>query len=817
MTKKNESIGGISLEKKKKILGIFLCLFSVLLSLSILSYSRADRANSDSFTDLFKVFSTDPAVVGKIAGTSNWLGVFGAYISDGLINATLGYFAIAFPIVMLVWGYAVIINRRYRLAVYLSNFILSSAILLATLFGVLRFQLKIFPDVNELSGKVGGFFGSSLGRLMGGIGSLSLIAVLLFVELFIVFDFSLESIINFFKENARKLFAGKEKPAKAEEIQQEKPKDNLRKIKELKKKNSIPSLLKQKNEAFEQIPDTEEEKSQATRIRIIRKDRSEPKPEKKDDSIKLLGDLPEETETQEAVPLLQNRPINDNDSSLPDPWNEKIKYTAPPLDLLEDDKEGQVQIKEDELNNKANLLRDKLRSFEIDIKDISVIPGPVVTLYEIIPAQDVKISKIVGLGDDIALALAAKGIRIIAPIPGKGAIGVEIPNANPSTVRAKSVIAKLKNSKAELPIAMGKGISGDVYITDLAKMPHMLIAGATGSGKSVGINMMLTSLIYSKHPSEVKFVIIDPKKIELSFYQSLDRHFLAVSPDIDEEIITSPQNALLVLKSVEYEMEKRYDKLAKAGVRSIIDYNAKIADPKRRPKDTESMKHFKMPYIVVVIDELADLMMTSGKEVEAPIARIAQLARAVGIHLLVATQRPSVNVITGVIKANFPARVAYQVATKIDSRTILDMNGAQTLIGMGDMLFLPGGLPKPVRIQNAFISTAEVEKVTNFIRVQTGYSKRYLLPSIVEKQQAQSAGKMSELDPVFREAAMVFINTSGASVSMLQRRLKLGYARAARVVDQLESARIIGPADGSKLREVYVNDEDELDEIMRSM
>ena len=415
------------------------------------------------------------------------------------------------------------------------------------------------------------------------------------------------------------------------------------------------------------------------------------------------------------------------------------------------------------------------------------------------------------------MALAARGIRIIAPIPGKSAIGVEIPNASSTLVRASSVLKKLNEAKAELPLALGKTIAGDVYVTDLSKMPHMLIAGATGSGKSVGINMIITSLIYSKHPSDIKFVIVDPKKIELSFYKKLNKHFLAVSPDLEEEIITTPSNALLALKAVEYEMEKRYDKLAKTGVRNIIDYNKKVSNPKSRPHDTDEMKHYKMPYIVVIIDELADLMITSGKEVEEPIARLAQLARAVGIHLILATQRPSVNVITGVIKANFNARIAYQVATKIDSRTILDMNGAEQLLGNGDMLFLPGGLPKPIRIQNAFISTDEVEKITNFIYVQKGFSKRYFLPSMFDKKKAEMGDFLSDLDPMFEEAARVVVRHQQGSVSLLQRRLKLGYSRAARIVDQLEQAGIVGPSEGSKAREVIVDSEEQLETILRSL
>ena len=508
-------------------------------------------------------------------------------------------------------------------------------------------------------------------------------------------------------------------------------------------------------------------------------------------------------------------PLDENEK-LPDPWDEKINFKKAGLDLLDPAPAEDFKVAEEELTRNAELLKEKLKLFDIEIQDISVTPGPVVTLYEIVPAPGVKISKIVSLENDIALALAARGIRIIAPIPGKSAIGVEIPNAEASLVNARSVLNKVTDSKMELPMALGKTISGEVYITDLAKMPHLLIAGSTGSGKSVGINMIISSLLYTKEPADVKLIMIDPKKIELSFYNKLRRHYLAVSPDLEEEIITNPQNAVLLLKSVEIEMEKRYDRLAKAGVRSIVDYNKKVSDPKKRPHDTDEIKHHYLPYLVVIIDELADLMITAGKEVEEPIARLAQLARAVGIHLVLATQRPSVNVITGVIKANFSARIAYQVATKIDSRTILDMNGAEQLLGKGDMLFLPTGQPKPIRIQNAFISTDEVEHVTNYIYSQPGYSKPYFLPSIYDKKK-DSSGFLTDMDPMFEDAARVIVRHQQGSVSLLQRRLKLGYSRAARIVDQLEEAGIVGPNDGSKARTVLVENEEQLETILRSL
>ncbi|MFA3782497.1 DNA translocase FtsK 4TM domain-containing protein [Melioribacteraceae bacterium 4301-Me] len=804
----------ISIEKKKKIFAIFLIVFALLIFLSILSYSRFDDANfSYKITDLIKVFSSNPEIAAKASSTHNWLGIFGAFISNFFIHATLGYFSIVFPIIMFIWGYSILRSQNYRAAIYLSNFLIIMGVLLATFFGMLRFtpEISLFTDTFELSGNTGAFLGKAIGKLFGGLGSIIFLSAAIFITLLIAFDIKITKTLEFIKSIFVHEDSNDAEPIKIKAPVEEKTEDNLEKIKELRRESRLKSLFESKK-SKEGLANEEEA---GTKIKII----------KNVDTDKIIEpyleeelDKPKEKK-QKTIAEDQIVPEIDKDeeAKLPEQWEEEIDYVFPKLDLLTMPEDEEVKIHEEELKRNAELLKEKLSLFDIQIEDITVTPGPVVTLYEIVPSPGVKISRIVSLEHDIALALAARGIRIIAPIPGKSAIGVEIPNAEASLVRARSVIGKLKEAKAELPLALGKTISGEVYITDLAKMPHLLIAGSTGSGKSVGINMIINSLIFSKHPSEVKFVIIDPKKIELSFYKKLNKHFLAISPDIEEEIITSPSYALLALKAVEYEMEKRYDKLAKAGVRNIVDYNKKISNPKTRPKDTDEMKHYKLPYIIIIIDELADLMITSGKEVEEPIARLAQLARAVGIHLIVATQRPSVNVITGTIKANFSARMAYQVATKIDSRTILDMNGAEQLLGAGDMLFLPGGVPKPIRIQNAFISTEEVERVTNFIYAQKGFSKRYFLPSLYEKKKEGAGDYLSELDPMFEEAARIVVRHQQGSVSLLQRRLKLGYSRAARIVDQLEQAGIVGPSEGSKAREVIVENEEQLETILRSL
>ena len=666
-----------STDKKKKILGIFLIVFSLFTLLSIASYSRYDQAVLNyHFSDLFKVLSNNQETVQKANDTHNMLGIFGAYISDFFVNSTFGIFSTVFPIMFFLWGFSVFRKINFRILIYTSNFLIIIGLLLSSFFGVFREHYSTFVKAPELSGAIGDYLGLAVSRLLGGVGAFIFLTATTLVLLIVAFDIKIEKLFHF----VANAITGSVKKAK-EEYQNAKVEtnddSNLKKIKNLreeKKKKKTTPLPGEKS-----AKDLMDEEEEETKIKIVRKDEEEKLVVQ--DENKVLKEEDKKVDLHKTKEAPQSEIDRNAEAMLPNQWDEKIDYRKLNLDLLEPIPSDDFKVAEEELTRNAELLKEKLKLFDIDIEDITVTPGPVVTLYEIVPAPGVKISRIVGLEHDIALALAARGIRIIAPIPGKSAIGVEIPNAEASLVNARSVLGKISESKYELPVALGKTINGDVYYADLAKMPHMLIAGSTGSGKSVGINMIIASLLYSKHPSEVKLIMIDPKKIELSFYNKLRKHYLAVSPDLEEEIITNPQNAVLLLKSVEYEMEKRYDKLAKTGVRNLVDYNKKVSDPKKRPPDTDEMKHHPIPYLVVIIDELADLMITAGKEVEEPIARLAQLARAVGIHLVVATQRPSVNVITGVIKANFSARIAYQVATKIDSRTILDMNGAEQLLG----------------------------------------------------------------------------------------------------------------------------------------
>ena len=495
-----------------------------------------------------------------------------------------------------------------------------------------------------------------------------------------------------------------------------------------------------------------------------------------------------------------------------DPTLDLSKFQLPKIDLLQPYGDGKITFDKEEIEANKNRIVDTLKNYNIEIKEIKATIGPTVTLYEIVPAAGIRISKIKNLEDDIALSLAALGIRIIAPIPGKGTIGIEVPNANPQVVSMRQVIAskKFQESNMELPVAMGRTITNENFIFDLAKMPHLLMAGATGQGKSVGLNAILTSLLYKKHPSQLKFVLVDPKKVELTLYNKIERHYLAVLPDTDEAIITDTAKVINTLNSLCIEMDNRYELLKSAMVRNIKEYNAKFISRRLNPEEG----HKFLPYIVLVIDEFADLIMTAGKEVEMPIARLAQLARAIGIHLIVATQRPSVNLITGIIKANFPARAAFRVTSKIDSRTILDAGGADQLIGKGDMLFSQGS--DLVRLQCAFVDTPEVEEICDFIGNQQAYPTAYQLPEYV----GEEGGGVGDIDPsdrdsLFMDAARLVVQTQQGSTSMIQRKLKLGYNRAGRIVDQLEAAGILGPFEGSKARQVLVPDEIALEQKLK--
>ena len=523
-------------------------------------------------------------------------------------------------------------------------------------------------------------------------------------------------------------------------------------------------------------------------------------------------DLEQSEGSVSMEPVLHIKEENRFHSEPYDPKEDLRSFQLPHLDLLED-YEQKVHINREELESNKDQIVNTLRNYKIEITKIRATVGPTVTLYEIVPAPGIKISKIKGLEDDIALSLAALGIRIIAPIPGKGTIGIEVPNRKRQIVALKDIIKsdKFQNAKMDLPIALGKTISNEVFVADLAKMPHLLVAGATGQGKSVGINAILMSLLYKKHPSQLKFVLVDPKKVELPIYNDIKNHYLASLPESEEPIITDTTKVVHTLNSLCIEMDDRYDLLKKARARNIKEYNDKFINRKLNPNNG----HRFLPFIVLVIDEFADLIMTAGKEIEMPIGRLAQLARAVGIHLIIATQRPSVKIITGLIKANFPARIAFRVTSVVDSRTILDAKGADQLIGKGDMLLSAGS--DIIRLQCAFVDTPEVEEVIDHIADQRGYPEPYYLPEYKgEEEIGDTSIKPSDLDDMFEEAARLVVQSQHGSTSMLQRRFQLGYNRAGRIMDQLEALRIVGESNGSKAREVMVSSEMELEHMLKS-
>ena len=781
---------------RKRQIGAILIIVTGLISfLSILSYSSQDELVLRQFSllDIFRLpFNAGlKALTGEL---QNHLGLIGAGISNLLINGTIGYASLLIPALFVVWGWVLLRKKPYAKEMVLTNYALVFGLLFSTTMGLAN--LIIGGIAKEWSGIIGAFIAELSTHLLGRVGSSIVVLTALFITAVLAIDLDIHRTIERGKSAWIFLYSRMVGSRNGEYLPgQEEPAEVL-------------------------IRKADEETEPAVQPQRTYFDDTSGEPEREVPQVEAELEVPEEEPIIVQMHPPAPEPVHEEPREVSPPvvenQSEEIDYVFPSVDLLDVPRQAD-SLPDEELKGNAELVRSKLANFGVEIESVSVTPGPVVTLYELVPASGVKISRIVSLADDLALALAAKGIRIMAPIPGKSAVGVEIPNRNPSIVHLRSALnsARFRETKAGLPIALGKTIAGEVYTDDLAKMPHLLIAGSTGSGKSVGINTILASLLFKLHPSEVKFVIIDPKKIELTLYGKLKHHFLAVSPDFDQEIITTPDNAKNVLRSVELEMEKRYDRLATAGVRNIQDYNDRLKSG--RLKNTETVTHSLMPYLVVVIDELADLMMTAAREVEEPIARLAQLARAVGIHLVLATQRPSVDVITGVIKANFPARIAYQVASKTDSRTILDMNGAEQLLGSGDMLYLPAGSPKPVRIQNTFISSEEVERLTDHIQKQQGYSRPFQLPSIMEKKRSGVSGAASSRDEFFEEAARLVVRHQQGSVSLLQRRLKVGYSRAARIVDELESAGIVGPFDGSKARLVLVETDQQLDRILDTL
>ncbi len=738
-----------------------------------------------SFTSFYFSWQADQSLLTEFTDrneqANNLLNKFGASVSHFFMYKGFGVASFIFPILLCITGLYMFLNldKKGLLSKWIWGLVF--VIWISIALGFLAYERPL------LGGLVGFEMNDFLQDYGGKIGVLLLLVFGLTVILVRLFKFSPDGIADFFKRKSKSL-ATEFQNGGGEEILMDIDKEQPIVIDTYTHKEEIPPLI------------TEVEPPDANTITS--------KIPVKEDSIEM--EVEKITEEKEEKDILSDKLVADFGEF--DPTLELAKYKFPHLDLLDlHGASGGITINQEELEENKNKIVETLKNYKIGIGQIKATIGPTVTLYEIVPVAGVRISKIKNLEDDIALSLAALGIRIIAPIPGKGTIGIEVPNKNPSVVSMRSVIASSKFQKAEmeLPIAFGKTISNETFVVDLAKMPHMLMAGATGQGKSVGLNAVLTSLLYKKHPAEVKFILVDPKKVELTLYNKIERHYLAKLPDSEEAIITDNTKVIHTLNSLCIEMDNRYEMLKLAMVRNIKEYNVKFKARKLNPNDG----HKFLPYIVLVIDEFADLIMSAGKEVETPIARLAQLARAIGIHLVIATQRPSVNVITGLIKANFPARLAFRVTSKIDSRTILDTQGADQLIGRGDMLFTQGN--DITRIQCAFVDTPEVAKITEFIGSQRGYPEAHLLPEYVGDDSGTGIDyDISDRDAMFREAAEVIVNAQQGSASLIQRKLKLGYNRAGRIIDQLEAAGIVGQFEGSKARQVLVSDIYALDQLL---
>ena len=774
-------------EKVRFTIGTIIIVFTLYLTLSFISFfftGGADQSKLDlPWGDLIK--SPDIRV-------QNWAGKTGAFLSDRLINRGFGIAALFYSFLLGVIGFR-FFNVKFVKVRHALVWSLLGLIWFSLFFGF--FFIDSYEDTHLFLGGIHGYFISIwLNAAIGKFGTFSVI--LLTLLLFFIFSFS--NSISILKSIPGKLKSGNKEPNP--DVPMDEPKiegqDDLQ-AKEV-------DLSKDENE------DIEEEF-----VERIVEETIEPEPESEiveddgdeEDDIAMTVEEGEEEEVVKKT--MKTEEMEDYDPTL-----DLSRYKYPGLELLVEYKNEEV-VTDDELYENKNKIVRTLESYGISIDKIKATIGPTVTLYEIIPAKGVRIAKIKNLEDDIALSLSALGIRIIAPIPGKGTIGIEVPNSKPEVVSMRSVIAskKFQESKFELPIAIGKTITNETFTFDLVKMPHLLVAGATGQGKSVGLNAILTSLLYKKHPAQLKFVLIDPKKVELSIYTKIENHFLATLPDADESIITDVQKVVQTLNSLTIEMDARYDLLKKAHARNIKEYNTKFIKRKLNPDNG----HRFLPYIVVVIDEFADLIMTAGKEVELPIARIAQLARAIGIHMIIATQRPSTNIITGVIKANFPARIAFKVSSMIDSRTILDTPGANHLIGRGDMLISHNS--ELVRVQCAFVDTPEVENIVTFIGDQQGYQMPFQLPEYESEEAVPGSAEdlLASKDTLFEDAARIVVAHQSGSTSLLQRRFSIGYNRAGRIMDQLEAANVVGPFEGSKARKVLIPDEISLEHHLNAL
>jgi len=786
-------------KQHKIVLGSLLVLFSIALLLAFISffiYGQQDQSAVNQLSD-------------RNETVQNWLGKFGAFLADLMIYKGFGVASFLFVRLFFLTGIFLVLDISSKKLNRIWFWDLFVIIILSVLLGFFATSLP------ELGGIIGYELNLFSQDYLGKTGTLLVLIFGLIIYLIFKIKVSPEKIKSFFERTKKEIktdlnsnptsidssFYNLEEYA----VEESEEDEDLKGIHlttagsqfELNKEALKPTINNPSEISLKPTP-KEVTPPPFHSLEIIHTD---------DDHF-VIEKSPEEDIIEEN---LASKLVAD--FGLFDPTLDLSNYKYPTIDLLKEYSTGGITINQEELEENKNKIVETLRNYKIEIAQIKATVGPSVTLYEIVPEAGIRISKIKSLEDDIALSLSALGIRIIAPIPGKGTIGIEVPNKNPTMVSMKSVIgsAKFQEAEMELPLALGKTISNETFVVDLAKMPHLLMAGATGQGKSVGLNAVITSLLYKKHPAEIKFVLVDPKKVELTLFNKIERHYLAMLPDSDDAIITDNAKVVNTLNSLCVEMDNRYSLLKDAMVRNIKEYNEKFKSRKLNPENG----HRFLPYIILVVDEFADLIMTAGKEVEIPIARLAQLARAIGIHLIIATQRPSVNVITGLIKANFPARIAFRVSSKIDSRTILDNQGADQLIGRGDMLYHNGN--DVVRVQCAFVDTPEVEKIVDFIGSQKAYPTAYLLPEFVGEESGINLDMdISERDTLFREAAEVIVMAQQGSASLLQRKLKLGYNRAGRLIDQLEAAGIVGPFEGSKARNVTISDMNDLEQFFNN-
>jgi len=803
--KKNEPKAGIkkslTISKQQKfVLGCLLVLFSIALLVAFISFYVNGQ------------WQTDQSAVSHLGDRSeevqNWLGKFGAYLADLLVYRGFGLASFILVRLFFLTGLFLALEMTTKRLKSIWFWDLFAIIIVSVLFGFFA------TSAPELGGTIGYELNLFSQDYIGKTGTLLALLFGLIVYLIFKIKLSPEKIQSYFDSTKNEL------KSELDALKTPQQPESAYNLEEFAIEEEDPELdnihLKTEDTQFEinkeALKPTISNSSEIDLNPVLKPVQMDIKPATVTAPVHTEEFVVEKPEEEDIIEEnLASRLVAD--FGLFDPTLDLSNYKFPTIDLLKEYSTGGITINQEELEENKNKIVDTLRNYKIEIAQIKATVGPSVTLYEIVPEAGIRISKIKSLEDDIALSLSALGIRIIAPIPGKGTIGIEVPNKNPTMVSMKSVIgsAKFQEAEMELPIALGKTISNETFVVDLAKMPHLLMAGATGQGKSVGLNAVLTSLLYKKHPAEVKFVLVDPKKVELTLFNKIERHYLAKLPDTEDAIITDNAKVVNTLNSLCVEMDNRYSLLKDAMVRNIKEYNEKFRARKLNPE----AGHRFLPYIILVVDEFADLIMTAGKEVEIPIARLAQLARAIGIHLIIATQRPSVNVITGLIKANFPARIAFRVTSKIDSRTILDTQGADQLIGRGDLLYTNGN--DVVRVQCAFIDTPEVEKITDFIGSQKAYATAYLLPEFVGEETGINLDMdISERDTLFREAAEIIVNAQQGSASLLQRKLKLGYNRAGRLIDQLEAAGIVGPFEGSKARSVNISDLSALDQFFNN-